>query len=240
VQVNALAEQLLQAVQSGRLRDAKAHYDRLETLAPGHAVAKQTGSGLHSALAELDERERVEGIARGITQARVLASDPLACEAAKRVADAHALLKRATPSDSDYESARRALPGLERCRQRVAARFAQSAEDGRRSLRALAVNQIEAAVRRLGYSAKVTLSGSSANVLRIEARELDEAAAQRIFALPEPKHPTFAAARTAEGFMRIEVRGEKLKRDVVLDPASPQTLVVPVLETFGLSGPLTL
>jgi uncharacterized membrane-anchored protein YhcB (DUF1043 family) len=236
---DALAQQLLDAMQSEHFREAKAVYDQLTALTPDHATAKQVRSALETALAELDERERVTGVARGIAQARAVARDPLACETAKRVADAYALLRRAQPDDADYAAARRVLGDLERCRKQVRARFAQSAEEGRRRLRMLAATQIETAVRRLGYPAHVTLAGKTSDVLRIEAHDLDATAAQRILALREKDAP-FEAARTEDGFKRIELRGEKFDQDVKLHALPASAVVEPVLEKFGLAQPLAL
>lgn len=236
---DALGAQLQDAMQGERFRDAKLLRDQLLALAPEHPVAAQVRQALERALAELDERERVAGITRGIAQARVIVKDPIACETAKRVADANALLKRAAPDDGDYEAARHALSDLERCRKRVRARFAQSAEDGRHRMRMLAAAQTEAAVRRLGIPASVKLVGHKSDVLRIESRELDAGAAARILALSGGADGTFEAARTSEGFMRIELRGDKFERDVELQPVSAETLVVPVLEKFGLAKSLT-
>jgi hypothetical protein len=239
-QGDALAKQLLDAMGHERFRDAKALYDRIQTLVPDHPVALQVRTQLERALSDLDEHERVAGVARGIVEARVVARDRLACESAKRVADSVALLRRAGPNDAGYGAARRALDGLERCRKRVRARFAQNAEESRRRLRMLAAAQVESAVRRLGYAASVSLSGSRSDVLRIRARELDGAAAQRILALRGAKDATFEAARTEEGFSRIEMRGQKFARVERLHPVSAETLSAPVLESFGLAKPLAL
>jgi hypothetical protein len=238
-QADALAQQLLDAMQGERYRDAKTLYDRLTALVPDHATAKQQAPALATALAALDERERVAGIGRGIAQARAVTRDPLACETAKRVADAYSLLRRALPTDTDYDAARRVLGDLESCRKRVRARFAQSAEESRRRLRMMAATQIETEVRRLGYPPHVTLSGKTSDVLHIEAHEIDAAAAQRILALRE-KDATFEAARSDDGFTRIELRGDKFKRDVQLHRVPASALIEPVLEQFGLAHPLAL
>lgn len=236
---DALAVRLLDAMQHERFRDAKELRDQLVALAPDHPAAAQVRQALERALAELDEHDRVAGISRGIAQARAIVKDPIACETAKRVADANALLQHAAPDDGDYEAARHALGDLEHCRKRVRARFAQSAEDGRHRMRMLAAAQTEAAVRRLGIAASVKLAGHDANVLHIEARDLDASAAARILALSGGPDGTFEAARTSEGFTRIELRGDKFDRDVKLQPVSAEALVVPVLEKFGLAKPLT-
>lgn len=239
-QADTLAQELLEAVRGERYREAKTLHGRVEALTPGHPIATQVWPQLERTLSDLDERERVAAVARGITRARAVAADRLACEAAKHVADAHALLRRARPSDADYDAALRALDGLERCRKRVRSLFAQNAEESRRSMRVVAAAQVESAVRRLGYPVRATLAGRMSDVLRIEARELDAAAAQRILASSEGNDSTFEAARTLEGFTRIELRGEKVSRDVKLHPVPAEALVAPTLEQFGLASPLTL
>jgi hypothetical protein len=227
-------------MRSDQVREAKVLLDRIESLVPGHPTAKEVGPKLERALADLDERERAQGVARGIARARALDADRFACENAKSVADAYALVRRARPSDENYDGALRALEQLEGCRKRVRARFAQSIEDARRSTRVLAATQTEAAIRRLGYPVTVTLPGRSGNVLRIEARELNAAAAKRILAMNDGKEATLEAARTGEGFARIELRGHKFAHDVKLKPTPAGELVAPVLEPFGLAQPLTL
>jgi hypothetical protein len=106
-------------------------------------------------------------------------------------------------------------------------------------MRMLAAPQVANQVHRLGIPASVKLAGRKSEVLRIESRELDDAAAARILALSGGKDGTFQAARTNEGFTRIELRGDKFERDVKLAPLSAEALVVPVLEKFGLSQSLT-
>jgi hypothetical protein len=236
---DALGAQLTAAMQEERLRDAAGLREQLDALVPeGHPVVKQVSAQLEQKLGELDERDRVAGITRGIADAKAIGADPLACESGKRVGDTVARLRAAQPADAEYEAASRALEGLERCRLRVRARLAQSAEDGRMQRRGVSAVQVEAAVRRLGFPAAVEVAGRRSDVLRIEAREIDAAGAQRILGLREANGATFEAARKDEGWKRIELRGEKLTRDIELEPLPPEVLVAPMLETLGLTAPL--
>jgi hypothetical protein len=237
-EADALGAQLAEAMKGERYRDANALRQRIEALVPAHAAVKQASAPLERALAELEERERIAGIARGIAASKAVVSDPLACESPQRVGDTVGLLRAARSADPDYEAARRALEGLERCRLRVRARLAQSAADGRMRQRVLSSTQIESAVRRLGYPVQVTLLGRRSDVLRVEARELEPGAAQRILSMPSPNGATFEAARKDEGFARIEVRGDRFTRDIALEPLPAEALIVPVLEQLGLATPL--
>ncbi|HEX7477481.1 MAG TPA: hypothetical protein VF331_06720 [Polyangiales bacterium] len=107
-------------------------------------------------------------------------------------------------------------------------------------MRVVAAAAVDSAVRRLGYPVIVTLSGRMSEVLHLQAHGLNASAAQRILASTERDGVSFETARTAEGFTRIELRGDKLSQAVTLTPVPAETLVAPVFEKWGLGSPLTL
>ena len=238
--VAAVVAELESALSDNRLREVREARERLRALDAKHPALSKGGADLDGAIAKVDEEDRVAGLQKGLRAVRRMARDRLRCENAKGVSDAWKQLNGVRTSDAEYEQIARAVAPLERCRKRVASRFAASAEDGRRQQRMQMAPALEGQLRGLGYPTSVTLAGKRQDRLVVAADQLDDNAVARITALTDDEGVAFLDKRAKEGVRQVRFRGKRLDKRFDLEPESTRVLTAPLLERFGLGAPLEL
>lgn len=243
--VSELESQLRTAIGAQKWEQAAAVANLIRQQDPSNAALKETGTAIEAGVKEVratrEEHTRRNRVTTGLSEAEKVVADTKLCDTPKAIADAWKDLKDIRREDPEWSQASAVVRRLERCR--LAAEQTMS-----RALRALMVTQreqwantYERGLLDKGIDARVTLSGTNKDQVRIQWILIGRASVHQITNGGSMAEGSFLHSLQKSGFRRVTFSdGYDESWFYTLEPQGEANGGAIALAEMGIGQPLAL